>query len=73
MLAAIKAYKEQSAADYDELIAALEVLSGKRNTLELDEDGFFYVQAHGPIEDVIKGLEIHLKRLNNIKAQKEKS
>ena len=43
--------------EMDELIAFAEVLARKQNALELDDQGFFYVTASGPIEEVIPTME----------------
>jgi hypothetical protein len=53
-----------------ELTAFAEIMAQKQNTLELDEDGFFYVTAAGPIEDIIPVMEKQLEKLYRISKQK---
>jgi uncharacterized NAD(P)/FAD-binding protein YdhS len=56
----------------DELRAFAEIMSQKQNTLELDEDGYFYVTAAGPIEIIIPVVEKHLEKLKRIAAERAK-
>lgn len=55
---------------FEELIAFAEIMARKQNTLEMDEDGFFYVTAAGPLEEIIPNMKKHLQRLERIKEQK---
>jgi hypothetical protein len=55
----------------NELISFPEIMAQKQNTLELDEDGFFYVTAAGPIEEVIPVMEKQLEKLYRIRKQKQ--
>jgi hypothetical protein len=55
----------------NELISFAEIMAQKQNTLELDEDGFFYVTAAGPIEEVIPVMEKQLEKLYRIRKQKQ--
>jgi hypothetical protein len=55
----------------NELRAFAEVMARKANSLELDDDGFFYVTASGPLEEVIVVLNKHLEKLQRIKKQKD--
>lgn len=57
--------------EMDELIAFAEVMARKQNSLELDDQGFFYVTASGPIEEVIPTLEKQLEKLERIKKAKD--
>lgn len=57
----------------DELLAFAEVLARKQNTLEMDENGFFYVTASGQIEEVIAALQLYSEKLQRIKKQKDSS
>jgi hypothetical protein len=57
----------------DELRAFAEVMARKQNSIDLDEDGFFYVTATGPIEVIIPIIEKQLEKLERIKRQKDAS
>jgi len=55
----------------DELRAFIEVMARKSNSLDMDEDGKFYVIAAGPLEEIIPTLEKQLEKLLRIKKQKD--
>jgi DNA polymerase II small subunit/DNA polymerase delta subunit B len=55
---------------FDELIAFAEIMAMKQNSLEMDEDGIFYVTATGPVEDIVPILHKQLERLERIQKQK---
>lgn len=55
----------------DELLAFAEVMARKNNTLDLDENGFFYVTCSGTLEDIIPTMQRYLRRLERIKEEKE--
>lgn len=55
---------------FEELIAFAEVMARKQNSIELDEEGFFYVTACGPVEDVIPTMKKQLEKLERILKQK---
>lgn len=55
----------------NEMIAFAEVMSQKRNTVELDENGFFYVTASGTLEEIIPVMYKQLEKLERIKTQKD--
>jgi hypothetical protein len=55
----------------DEILAFAEIMSNKANSIELDENGNFYVTATGPIEVVIPIMHKQLERLERIQKQKE--
>jgi hypothetical protein len=55
----------------DELLAFAEVMARKQNCVELDENGFFYVTAAGPIEEIILTMYTQLEKLERIKRQKD--
>jgi hypothetical protein len=55
----------------DEMIAFAEVMANKRNTVELDENGFFYVQSSGPLEEVLAVMHKQVEKLERIKKQKD--
>lgn len=57
--------------EMNELRAFAEVMARKHNTLELDENGFFYVSAAGPLEEVIPVVEKQLEKLERIKKSKD--
>lgn len=57
----------------DEIRAFAEVLANRKNTLDMDEDGFFYVTAHGPLEELIPTVEKQLEKLKRIKKQKDEA
>jgi hypothetical protein len=71
LLAGLKAVKSDLNEELDELLAFAEVMARKHNTLELDEDGFFYCTAAGPIEEVIPVMEKQLGKLERIKKQRD--
>jgi hypothetical protein len=73
LLAGLKAVKSDLNGELDELLAFAEVMARKHNTLELDEDGFFYCTAAGPIEEVIPVMEKQLSKLERIKKQRDGS
>jgi hypothetical protein len=53
-----------------ELRAFAEVMAHKKNSIELDEDGCFYVSASGPLEEVINTVQKHLERLKRINEER---
>ena len=55
----------------EEMIAFAEVMANKRNTLELDENGFFYCQSSGTLEDILPVMYKQIEKLERIKAQKD--
>ena len=55
----------------EELTAFAEVMARQQNTLEMDEDGFFYVTAGGPLNEIIPTLTKQLERLERIRKQKD--
>lgn len=55
----------------EELIAFSEIMSQKANTIELDDNGFFYVTSSGPLEEVIPTLRKQLVKLERIKEQRD--
>jgi hypothetical protein len=55
----------------DEMMAFAEVMSQKQNSIELDENGFFYVTASGPLEEIIPTLRKQLEKLERIKNQRD--
>lgn len=54
----------------NELRAFAEIMARKQNSIELDEDGFFYVTAAGKLEEVIPTIEKQLERLKRINAER---
>ena len=64
-------HKQQLDMDFDELIAAADIIGSRPNYLTVDEHGFYHVQASGDIKEVIYALEKQLEKLNRIKAQKD--
>lgn len=55
----------------DELRAFIEVMARKTNSLDMDENGKFYIVAAGTIDEIIPALEAQLKKLERIKKQKD--
>ena len=53
-----------------ELRAFAEVMAKKQNTLDMDEDGCFYVTAAGRLEDIIPVVEGHLRKLKRINEER---
>ena len=64
-------YKEQFIEDLNDLVNAAELIAQKENVLEMDEQGYFFVQATGKLEDIIPKLEDHIERLKRIKLSKD--
>jgi hypothetical protein len=54
----------------DELLGFAEIMANKQNTLEMDENGMFYVTTSGPLEQVIPIMHKQLERLERIQKQK---
>jgi len=67
----LREYKRQMNEDYDELIAASDLIGGRPNYLTVDEHGFYHLQASGKIEEVIRATEDQLERLKRIKNQRD--
>lgn len=67
----LKANKEQSIADFDELIMAADLLGNRPNYFVMDERGQFHAQASGTLDECIRALEHHLSKLKIIKEQKD--
>lgn len=63
----LRANKEQSNNDYDELIMAADLLGSRPFYLTMDDNGMFHVQASGTLDDCIRALEHHLEKLKNIR------
>lgn len=55
---------------FEELIAFAEIMSRKQNSIELDDNGFFYVTAAGPIEEIVPTMKKQLEKLERIEQQK---
>lgn len=55
----------------DELITFAEVMKLKQNCIEMDDNGYLYVTASGPVEEVITIMHSQLERLERIKRQKD--
>lgn len=55
----------------DEMLAFAEVMARKQNSIELDENGQFYVTACGTIDEIIPVVQQQLERLERIKKQKD--
>jgi hypothetical protein len=56
-----------------ELRAFAEIMAKKENSLEMDENGFFYLTASGPLEKIIPAVDALLLKLHRIKQQKDTS
>jgi hypothetical protein len=72
-LSGLQAAQLEFTETMDELRAFAEVMARKQNSIDLDEDGFFYVTATGPIEVIIPIIEKQLEKLERIKRQKDAS
>ncbi len=55
----------------DEMLSFAEIMCNKQNTLDIDENGFFYVTAAGPLEEIIPTLRKQMEKLERIKQQKD--
>lgn len=69
-LRGLQAAKVDLHETFEELIAFAEIMARKQNSLEMDEDGFFYVTAAGPLEEVIPVVHKQLEKLERIYKQK---
>lgn len=65
-------YKDQAVKDYDELIMAADILSQRPNFFTMDDNGQFFAQACGPLDETIRALEHHLTKLYKIKTNQGK-
>lgn len=63
--------KKEFIENIDEMLAFAEVMALKTNCIEYDENGCYYVQASGPLEDVITIMYHQLERLERMKQQKD--
>lgn len=54
-----------------ELRAFAEIMSRKTNTVEMDEDGSFYVTASGTLDEIIPTLYKQVHKLERIKEQRD--
>lgn len=70
-VAGLRAAKADFNESIDELTAFAEIMARKSNTLELDDDGMFYITASGTLEDIIATMENQLSKLKRIKHQKD--
>ena len=66
----LRAARKDLDETFEELVAFAEVMAHKSNSVELDENGFFYVTASGPLDQVIITLKSHLHKLERIQAQR---
>lgn len=55
----------------DEILAFAEVMARKTNSVELDENGFFYVTAAGPLEEIIPVMHKQIEKLERIQKQQK--
>jgi hypothetical protein len=55
----------------DEMLAFAEIMARKQNSVELDENGFFYVTAAGPLDEIIPVMHKQLEKLERIKKQRD--
>lgn len=67
----LRAAKQEHNETLDELLAFAEIMANKQNTLDMDENGFFYVTATGPLDGVISTIYKQLERLERIQKQKD--
>lgn len=67
----LRANRDQSLADWEELIMASDLLGSRPNYFTMDENGMFHAQASGPLDEVIRALTHHLEKLNKIQEQKQ--
>ena len=57
--------------EISEMLAFAEVMAQKQNAIELDENGFFYSTAAGPLDEVIVTLHKQIDKLERIKKQRD--
>jgi hypothetical protein len=57
--------------EIDEMLAFAEVMAMKQNSIELDENGFFYSTAAGPLDEIIPVLHKQIEKLERIKTQRD--
>jgi hypothetical protein len=55
----------------NEARAFAEVLAMKQNSIEFDENGYFFVTSAGSLEEVIGVMQKQLEKLQRIKTQKD--
>lgn len=70
-LSGLKAAREEVGETLDELTAFAEIMARKQNCIELDDNGFFYVTAAGPLDEVIPTVHKLLDKLERIKKEKD--
>jgi len=63
-------YQAEMNAQFNELINAAQLLSQKRNVIEREDNGLYYIQATGQLEECIDALEVMKQKLMKIKEQK---
>lgn len=65
----LRAARKDLDETFEELLAFAEVMAMKSNSVELDEKGFFYVTATGPLDQVIVTMKKQLEKLERIQEQ----
>lgn len=68
---ALEAYKAEVGQNFDELIMAADLIAKKTNTITREDNGSFYVQATGTLDECINTLSVMLNKLKKIKEQQE--
>lgn len=66
----LRAAKRDNQEMLDEILAFAEVMAQKTNSVELDENGYFYTTAAGPLEEIIPVMKKQLEKLERIQKQK---
>ena len=69
----LKDTRDQMSNDFNELIAASDLIGQRPNYLTVDEHGFYHLQASGRIEEVLAAVEQQLERLKRIKKQRDQT
>ena len=68
---ALGAYKAEMDQQFDELIMAADLIAKKNNVIQREDDGTFFIQATGSLNECIDTLSVMLKKLEKIKATRE--
>lgn len=67
---ALQGYKEEMDQQFEELILAADLLSKRANTILREDNGLFYIQAIGTLDEAINTLTVMLKTLEEVKEKR---
>ncbi len=66
---ALAGYKAEFDQQFDDLINAADLISRKTNVIEREDDGTYYIQATGKLDEIIDTLTVMLNKLKKTKEQ----